>query len=257
MKKLKEFWLGVPRPLRTFVNLMVTFALLVTFYVCIGSPTLHNTQAFRRKERANLLGPSTILFNERVENYTYGHLILAETDNCVITWVDDITWGFNYHEKTGDMTLVTGPKWWFDYGLENWEVCLPVFLLDDYPEAVYADMELHIQGTYIHSLNGDRLEETLDHSFYLSASRDEDGYFYFPLSLPYVDEFDSSGNPTGVTHGDTGYAVDALALTFTNVRKISRPQSEVTVTATVGLYDEQENLVAERELVVCTLIAEP
>lgn len=243
MKRLKEIWLRIPRPCRVLVNLILIAALAATFYVCIGTPTLTDEQAFRQEERANLLGPSTILFHEHVENYSYGKMILAETDQGIITWVDDSRFGFNYHEKTGDLTLVAAPKWWFDFGLENWEVHLPVFLLDDHPEAIRAEVSLDIQGLYIHNLNGENRKEVLNHHFDLSAQRTGEGFFYLPLILPAKES-------TYASHGAEGYALDILSQTFTNRWNTIAPQSNASITALVRLYDEQGDLVAERELTI-------
>lgn len=253
MRKLKNFWLNIPRPTRVIINILAIILVASAFYVSIGAPTLTEEQAFRREERANLVGPSTILFHEKVENYRYGTLILGETKHGVITWVDDSWNGFNYHEKTGDITVVTAPSTWFDFGMENWEVALPVFVVDDYPEAVQAVLELNIQGVFVHNLNGKRLEEPLDHHFTLSSHRGDDGFFYFPLSLPYLDAFDDQGNETGATHGVDGYALDALADTFTNAMTAVNPQSNVSVTATVELFDESGALLVTRDLVLRSL----
>ena len=252
MIKLKFYWLNIPRPIRVLINIIAVLIISVTFYVCIGAPTINAEHAFRREARANLLDSSIILFNEKVENYPYDEVILAETENCVITWVDDDWFGFNYHEKTGDITVVTAPAYWFDFGQHWFEVNLPVFVVDDYPEAVQAVLELDIQGVYVHNLNDQRLEEPLDHQFALSSHREGDGFFWFRMNLPYLQQFDEDG-AIERTHGVDGYALDALADTFTNAMTVMNPQSNTSITAVVRLYDEQENLVAEKELILRTL----
>ena len=254
MMKLKFLWLNIPRPVRAVINIIAVLIVAVTFYVCIGAPVLNEEQAFRREERANLLGPSSILFNEKVENYPYGtNLILADTDNCLITWVDDDWYGLNYHEKTGDITVVTAPAYWFDFGQEWWDMTLPVFVVDDYPEAVQAVLELDIRGVYVHNLNGERLEEPLDHQFALTNHREGEGFFWFRLNLESIEPYLEHGNVVETPHGANGYAVDALADTFTNAMTVMNPQSNVSITARVTLYDEYENLVAEKDLILRTL----
>lgn len=252
MIKLKKLWLNIPRPIRAFINTLAIVIVVTAFYVSIGAPTINEVQAFRREERANLLGPSTILFNEKVENYPYGtNVIFAETDNCVITWVDDEFWGgINYHEKTGDITVVTAPSYWFDFGHEWWDMTLPVFVADDYPEAVQAVLELDIQGVFVHNLNGERLEEPLDHQFSLSSHREGEGFFWFRLNLEAIEPYLEHGNVVETPHGVNGYAVDALADTFTNKMTTMNPQSNYSITATVRLYDAQENLIVEKDLVL-------
>lgn len=112
MRKLKNFWQTIPRQLRAAGNSLLVLLLAVTFYVCIGSPTLTERQAFRRAEKANQVGPSIILLDADTENYDFEHLILAETEQGVITYASSDTWTpvFCYHEKTGDVTVVTAPE---------------------------------------------------------------------------------------------------------------------------------------------------
>ena len=251
MKKLKKLWRRIPRPVRVVCNILAILMVLSTFYVSIGAPTLTKEQAFRREERANLLGPSTILFNEKVENYQYGTLIVGETDHGVITWVDDSWYGLNYHEKTGDITVVSAPKYWFDWGGSDFAASLPVFVLHEYPEAEYAWLFLDIEGTYTHNLNGENLNETLNHSPGLWSNEGSNGFFYFTLDVPYRGEGSYRDDAGGLA--DDGYALDALSQTFTNFRKTTNPQSSISIIATVMLYDKNDSLLAERELVLRTL----
>ena len=252
MKKLKNFWLNIPRPYRAALNLLAILLILSLFYVSIGAPVPHPNLAFRRAERANLVGPSTILFSDSVENYYYDHLIMAETELGVITWVNDDQWGFNYLEKTGDITVFSAPKEPFDWGYSHWATELPVFLVDDYPEAVRAELELDIQGYYAHNLNGELLHEPLDHHFFLSSDREDDGFFYFSLTLDYLDPVDENGNETNAEHGSNGYALDMLARNSTNFWNVVNPRSSADITAAVRLYDASDTLMVERDLILRT-----
>lgn len=254
MKKLKRLWLGIPRPVRAGLNLLIILLLAVAFYVSIGAPTLTKVQAFRRAERANLVGPSDILLETELEHYFYSYLVLAETDEGVITYVSDNVWGpdINYHEKTGDITLVTAPKNPFDYGSLNWQVSFPVFVVDDYPQAVRAEVDLDIVGTYNHNLNGENLQEPLNHHYTLTSQREQDGFFRFSIELPFLESSDGYGNDTGTTHGADGYALDLLARLFTNRYTTIKPTSSASVTATVRLYDETDQLIVQRDLTIAT-----
>lgn len=242
MKTLKRHWQRIPRPLRACLNLLSIGLLLVTFYVSVGAPTLRERLDFRRLERANLVGPSEILLEMEPEDYDYTHLILAETDAGVITYVSGYAWGsgFNYHEKTGDVTLVTAP-----YGLVGWggrslRISLPVFVVDDHPEALRAEVDLDIVGAY--ALSSEE-ESPLDHHYTLSARREQEGFFRFSIDLPahYFTE-----------HGPDGYALDLLAKKFTNYFNVFRPVSSADITATVRLYDSAGQLIARRELTIAS-----
>lgn len=249
MRKLKNFWRNIPRPVKVLLNILAMIAVASTFYVSIGAPTLTKEQSFRRAERANLLGPSTILFNEKVENYQYGTLIVGETDHGVITWVDDSWYGLNYHEKTGDITVVSAPKYWFDWGGSDFAASLPVFVLHEYPEAEDAWLLLDIEGTYTHNLNGETLNEKLNHTPGLHAIKGGDGFFYFSLDIPHRSEEGSSrDDASGLA--DDGYALDMLAHHFTNTCNSTNPQSNASITATVLLYNKYGTLIVEEELVL-------
>ena len=252
---MKRLWLRIPRPWRALLNSLAILILAAAFYVSIDAPTLTKVHSLRRQERANLIGPSKIHFSREVENYNFGHIMMSETDYGVITWVDDITFGFNYHEKTGDLTVVTGPKWWFHWGSNRFETSLPIFLVDDHPEAVRAELELNITGFFEHNTNGQLCREPLDHHFSLEAQREEENYFFFTIDLPYIEQDYSDPGAEDVNHEGPGYALDELASHFTDL--ISNPQSSTSsITATVRLYDEQNNLIVTRDMVLRAMAEE-
>lgn len=249
MKKFKNLWLRIPRWVRACLNLIAVFLLAVTFYVCIGAPTLTEAQAFRRAEKANLVGPSTILVDTDLANYDYDHLILAETDVCVLTYVTDKTWysELNYIPKTGDITVVAAPKGPFNWGYQNLGVTLPVFVVDDVPAAQRAELEIHILGTYVINLNGEQLEIPLDHRYSLESQREAEGFFRFVIELPFLYPTDAYGNDIAAEHGADGYALDLLAEIFTD-SYYYRSGSSASITAAVRLYDISDNLMETREL---------
>lgn len=249
MKKLKNLWNKIPRPCRAFFNLTLAFVVATIFYVSIGSPALSRTHQFRRIERANLVGPSTILFDEKVGIYSNAHLIVAETEQNIFTFVteDIFVSRFNCFKRTGDITVVSAPKQGFLWGSEYFAVDLPVFVIDTHPGATHAELKLSVKGTFEHNLNGVHYSETLDQYFSAESKREEDGIFCFVLSLPFIEPLDNYGNFLDVGHGADGFALDALAYAFTNIR----PQHfNGTITAIVCLYDDNDNLIAERELLL-------
>lgn len=249
LKDLRNLLDKIPRPCRALFNLTLALAVATVFYVSIGSPPLSPAHQFRRVERANFVGPSTILFNEKLTDYDYDHLIVAETESGILTFPTDETLpsSFNYFKKAGDITVISAPKFLMLWGLDNFPVSLPVFVIDDHPEAVRAELELYITGTLEHRVNGIDRTEVLDQYFYRESTRKDDGIFCFILDLPYIHNLDENGYFLDINHGADGYALDALACTFTNMDYLS---SEITITAIVRLYDNGGNLITERELLL-------
>ena len=250
MRTIKNLLHRIPRPIRAVCNILLIVVVLTAFYVSIDTPTLNARHAFRRQERANLLGPSTILFDEDVEDYRYGHLIVGETEEGILTFVGDSWTGFNYHEKAGDITVVSAPKWWFDWGSSDFAATLPVFVFHEYPEATNAWLVLDIKGTYTHNLNGENLNEPLNHSPKVWSDQGGDGYFYFTLDIPYRGEGSYRDDAGGLA--DDGYALDMLAQHFTNAYRSTSPYSNCSITATVMLFDKNNTLITEQELVLRT-----
>lgn len=246
MKKLKNFWARIPRPCRVLWNLAAAFAIAAVFYVSIGSPAFSAEHAFRRAERANFVGPSEILFNEETENYLYDHLILAETEQGVITYATDEnkSASFNYFKKTGAITVVSAPKYYpFYWGLDNLQISLPVFVVDDYPEAVYAELEICVKGVQKYNLNGESYTEILDQSFTAESHREKEGYFRFSLDLPFIYPLDKDGNRLDVRHGPDGFALDILAYCFTNA---AMRDFDADIFAAVRLYAADGTLLTEQ-----------
>lgn len=249
MRKHKNLWLRIPRKVRAIGNFLLILLLAVIFYISIGAPTLTERQAFRRAEKADLLGPSSILLDTDLEYYDYDHLILAETDYGVITYLSDRNWDsiLCYTGKAGDITVVAAPKNTINWGFLNFTVRLPVFVVDDVPDAVRAELEIHIEGTYVINLNGETLQIPLDHHYALESTREEKDFFQFTIELPSLDPFDEYGNDTHAEHGADGYALDLLAETFSS-RSNWLPRSNASITATVRLYDELDSLITEQDL---------
>ena len=249
MRMLFNITNRIPRQIRTICNAVLILLLAVIFYTAIGAPPVTREQAFRRAEKANLTGPSAILLSEDLEHYDYDHLILAHSQYGVTTYVSSETWHpiLCYTEKNGDVTVITAPKGVFNWGSHFWEVQLPVFVVDDVPDAVRAELEIDITGTYVHNLNGEQLQIPLDHHYALEATREHDHFFRFSIGLPSLGQYDESGYDTNAVHGAEGYALDLLAETFSN-RDNRLPHSSASITAAVRLYGKSDNLLTEQTL---------
>ena len=57
---MKRLWLKIPRKIRVFINIIAIILLISAAYILLGCPALTPTQAFRRVEKSNLVGPAEI-----------------------------------------------------------------------------------------------------------------------------------------------------------------------------------------------------
>ena len=244
MKKPKELLHRIPRPCRALFNLALALCLAAAFYFSIGSPVISQKHAFRRAECANLVGPSTILFSDKLTDYDYSHLIVAETNQGVITFATDDhkPSSFNYFRKTGDITVVSAPKRGFLWGLNYVPVNLPVFVVHDHPEAFRAELDLNIKGTLEYDYNGEICTQTLDQNLHADSEQWGIGYFRFMFRLEELEGgfFNK--------HGADGFALDVLASSYENIKKL--PTDGVTITAVVRLYAADGTLLLEQEQIL-------
>ena len=58
---MKRLWLKIPRKIRVFINILCIILLISAAYILLGCPALTPTQAFRRVEKSNLVGPAEII----------------------------------------------------------------------------------------------------------------------------------------------------------------------------------------------------
>ena len=248
MKKLKVLWCRIPRPCRGLLNLAGIALLVFLLYTSIGGTPLSRAHAFRRAERANFVGPSKILFNETLEGMYYNHVLVAASDYGVSTYIHHMHNGkpngeYNYFPKTGSVTVVSVPTNYNFYGTNGGLGGLPVYVVDDYPEAKYAELEIAVTGTFPIRYNEENKRISLNHHFSSNAHREHSGIFAFAITLT-----DPSYGPDCSVYSSQGYALDALAWTFS---KWGRSMVEETkIVATVRLYDKNENLIIEQELLL-------
>ena len=253
MKQLIHLWQRIPRPCRAILNLTFSLILVVILYVMFGSPAFSRKHEFRRAERANFVGPSTILFSGKVSNYDHDHLIIGETDEGVLSYIpnNSIYPTVNYFPKTGGITIVSAPKQLpgFDWGMHNLAVSLPVFLIDDHPEAVRAELEIHVEGVVEYTLNGNEISITLDQHFSAESFREGEGYFRFTFDRPFNEDLadDIFSSRTHIHHDADGYALESLAQAFTE----HGTHAKGTISsAVVRLYAADGTLIVETEQVL-------
>lgn len=226
MKMRISLWNRVPVKFRACWNLLAIGLCLVLIYICMGSPVLTVRGAYRRAEKANLVGPGEILAVLEPEGQTYSRLVLAQEETGVMLYAWD-RWNaeareFVYLAKEDPLTIAAAP------GQEllwtQTQATLPVYLFDDCPDAVRAELELTIQGEYE--------AEPYTKIYPLTAAREGDGYFAFCIHT------NSSG-------GSEGHSLAQLR----NVTGNSMADTAGTVIrAAVRPYDTAGDLLVDTEM---------
>ena len=252
MKAIKRFWGNIPRRIRAGLNILIILLLLLTFYLSIGSPVFTLHQRFRRQEKAHLVGPGVIVDHvDRGIYLEYTDLLVAETENGVIFYgywdqrypYDDYE-TFSYREKTGKLTFLAPPSLGFSWAFDSFERTVPLYLFDDYPDAVRAEASVHAKGTYQVNAEHNRF----DMRFEVSADRFADGVFRFLLEL-------ESGQPLKLAAAKmlTEISTTAESWPYSTTSAFHKdPHANITI----RLYDEQDNLIAEEDLVLRTVSGE-
>ncbi len=130
---------------------------------------------FRREERGNLVGPSSILGQEEIDLGPFQGMIISETEECVILWLygEDIgRTQFICRDKYDDNMLIAPPGSG-GFSLVTDEIHLPIVLFDNTPSAARAEIEFTLREMW----DGIDFEKT----YQLEAPRDKAGYFLFTL----------------------------------------------------------------------------
>lgn len=237
MKKLfqiwKDRWSRVSRKKKVLIYCIGIVLSVFLLYIVKGAPTDFENE-FRRIEKAHLVGPGNILGSIPVQRNTYNRLLIAEdTEGYILYPYSYGSGGYDfdlyYLEKTEDITFFAEPRE-LAYDWENIEeFSMIVGILDTYPEAVRAEIEL----TLCYQINAD---DPVDEKTYtLESQREIPGLFTFQLS---------DRDPNGL--GVKGYAIEML-------RSLAYPKSyrlyyDCSVPVTVRLYDEEDTLICEKSM---------
>lgn len=241
MKKLKKIRTQIPRKFRLCILALGLTGLILTLYTFIGAPTLTIEQRFRRAEKAHLVGPSQILGYTELETDFYGgywNMLIADDGDGITFFCyaysesDKLSQTeLIYRKKTGDITVLSAP-----FPQDNRDQTtfakLPVFVFDDYPEAVRAELDITLNALY--------KETYFTKTYSMTSNRENPGYFQFALT---------SANLEGL--GVEGYAIQVLTL-ISGYGGRSIPTSSIP--ATVRLYDGDDRLICERDLEITSVV---
>lgn len=230
MKKLLKRWQRLPIRVRACANLALICLCILLIYITIGSPPLSARHAFRRAEKAELVGPAEILAHIRPKNTAYDHLILADTGDGVILFTynrwDPTATDLLYVEKTGNLTVVTAPDQTF-FPMKN-EAYIPVVLFDRESRAVTAELDLTLTADY----EGAQYQNT----YHLKTERVHNRCFIFALQA-------SSSAPLG--------AEGQLFFALQNITGNSMADTlDEEIPAVVRFYDETGSLIREETLFI-------
>jgi len=249
MKTIKRFWTNIPRQVRTGINILIILYLLLTLYVSIGSPVFTLEQRFRRAEKAHLVGPSEIVDQTQWGLYSqFTDMLVAETEHGVMFygyWEQDYPLDdyevFSYREKTGKLTFLAPPSLGFSWAFDDFDRTVPLYLFDDYPQAVRAEASVHAKGT--HQVNNTKTP--FDMRFEVSADRFSDGVFRFLLEL-------KGGDPLKLAAAQMLTQISTTAESWPYSYTVAF-HKEPHANITIRLYDADDNLIVEEKLVLRTV----
>lgn len=215
MKKIRLFLRNLPRKAKIALNLLFSLLLLIWIYLLLGSPATPE-MLYRRAERANLIGPGTILALPEPPGCVYEQIVLAETSGgaIVFSWDRDNQQQSQlvYREKSqGIAVLSLNEKAYAGVPPQP----LPIFVFDSYEDAARAELILSVQGSQTDS-------------GILHAQRENGGYFQFTLPLQ---------DPSGTRR--------ELASLLQRLSGNTMADTGQSICATVRFYDREDVLLAE------------
>lgn len=239
----------IPRPLRACVYAFLAIVLAIAYYIALGCPTMSMKQEFRRAERAHLVGPSKIVDTMNGEYREFDRMFVGETEHGISffgRYYNNYPYGdllaekqyyFTYVEKTGDLTIAAAPNVWGVFWSTNgYNVSVPVYLFDEYHQAVRAELSVRVIGAHSYYSDGEKIVEGFDRTFHAKATRNEDGFFRF-----YFEAKDEEG--LNALHFFSN-------LTGSTTYGITEEMARAALPATVRLYDAEDNLILEKTLTI-------
>ncbi len=212
--------------IRAVANLLAILVCFVLIYIFLGSPAPTVEEAYRRAEKANLVGPGEILAVLEPQGQAYSHLVLARESGGTMVYAWDRQQPelreFVYRE--GSLVLTAAPGQEF-FWLQTRAV-LPVYLFHGYEEAHRAELELTIRGEF----EG----EAYAYTYSLDAQKEGEGWFAFTIR-------------TSASLGPEGHGLSQLRSATGNA---TADLSATDIQALVRLYDAEDGLLAEETLML-------
>lgn len=210
---------------RIFRNLLALVLLIGLMDFLIADAFLIPENQFRRVERGNLVGPSTILGKEEIDHSHCHGMIVADAGDGVILWIYGRDIGrthFTYREKYEDNMIVAAPGS-FGFMVVSDTLHLPIVLFDNVPKAASAALDFTLTVDF----NGEEFTK----SYHLEAKRSAQGYFHFTLKT-------QADNERGDL-GAEGAAINRFAYISTGESKYA----DLSIPVTVRFYDLTGQLI--------------
>lgn len=215
----------LPRAVKTILWAAVILLCVYGVYIVMGMPNLSPEHAFRRAERAQLVGPGEIIGEVEVEGWQVDRLIVGKTDYNyeLFTYSSDGFWDgidyFYYYAITGDMKLFAVPGCFLNYGVEYMRPKSPMYLIlfDLQPKAQRAELTYACDGR----------------TYTARSERENDSFFLFEFS-PESEQL----------------VEDLYVLWWVASSGTYNSDPMLTEIVTIRLYDETGALLLERELTV-------
>lgn len=243
--KLKELLSRIPRPVTACISAVCVLLLAGIYYIVLGCPTLTFRQEFRRAEKANLVGPSTIVDTlDDSDYYDFNKMIVGETEYGVTFFgftyssrpnnnpFEDRRYVFSYQEKTGDVTVAVAPNFWGGLwgAINGTSDSLPVYIFTEYSDAVRAEVELIVSGSHSWTEDGVKKSSEFTETFSEKASAIEPGIFRCFLTFKTDNR------------GEAAYQLSNI------VSRSGYGTADATITAMVWLYDEDGNIIVAQSV---------
>lgn len=234
---MKQWLNGLSRRSKVLLYLLAILIMGFLVYLLIGAPALNWQHRYRRIEKAYFVGPGQILGHEEVSGSLYDEAVVARTDEAVViaTMMSQYNYGelLFYLPMTGKILVTAAPQMLAPMDLDFEEDTLTVFVVDDYPEAVTAELDLQLFWRQHPEDEGQKPV------FHLSARREKEGYFRLDTPFESLDE-DSVERK----------ALDRFSEYSRNVgwREALWHMPEGACQATVRLYDSSGSLITEETM---------
>lgn len=279
MTKLREHWEKIPRPFRAIANITLVILLIFLRWCAIGRPLWSDEAEYRRMEKMQMLGPGTIVHelfpHYGAEGFTpdryteFSHTIVSETAQGIIFFGvrassdGDKNYTLTYQEKTGDISLAVPPTFWLNWGSHQWDLDMPLYVFHDYPDAVRAELDLTIESVWDINYASDYIRENhkepYTRSYSLQSQYQTEDFFLFSIFVENI--FEKANEIENMLkwypektwetmHGPNGDAPWVLSQLCNG--GIYGKDEKGTVEADIRLYDEQDNLIAEKHLTIST-----
>lgn len=163
------------------IALLVLIVSVFALYWLGDFPSFTSEMAFRRKEKAQLIGPAQIIDTKDFEHSRYDHMIIGKSDYgyTFFEWNDGSGWDegvLTYFPKAENVTLYCTKYAYASYLHE--EEWLPIFAFTDSPASDRAKLTLEVIS------KGEAATYTLE------ADRNESGYFLFSLPTSQLRNLD-------------------------------------------------------------------